>query len=263
MSNPRDRIAEFFRRPYGVGAPLNIYMFVPSRLVRHTKTAWSDPRYFVNRLRVVAYQLPHPSEPWLTQDAVRSIKALPHRGHACLRMGQRQEHVWFARHVSRSSASSTIPAGMRGSRRCCTTRELRQCAVTACRPSSIRRRDCRVPRPLFRFRPHRWCRAQWMYSRRSSQGARRRVDRRRQRRRRLGLFADRRLPPHRDVQRHLADRHLSSETRNWSWPQPFTSSYQSIFEAKSASSSSQGPLRRSFQRSVEAWFSPQTVVTAA
>ena len=99
MTNPRDRIAEFFRRPYGVGAPLNIYMFVPSRLVRHLKTAWSDPRYFVNRLRVVAYQLTHPAEPWLTQDAVRAIKGFLTGDMRAFEWGSGKSTVWLARHV--------------------------------------------------------------------------------------------------------------------------------------------------------------------
>ena len=68
MRNIRYRIAEFFRRPYGVGAPLNIHMFGPSRMAQHAKTAANDPRYFANRIRVMAYQLLHPSEPWLTRD---------------------------------------------------------------------------------------------------------------------------------------------------------------------------------------------------
>src|SRR5262245_57812837 len=99
MTNLRDRISEFFRRPYGIGAPLNIYMFVPSRLVEHSKTAVHNPRYFVSRLRVIAYQLFHPAEPWLTQDALRAIKSFIASDMRAFEWGSGKSTLWLAQQV--------------------------------------------------------------------------------------------------------------------------------------------------------------------
>lgn len=91
-------VQEFFRRPYGTGAPLNVYMFLPTRLLQHAKTAVSDPRYFISRLRVMAYQLRHPGEPWLTQDALRAIKGYIARDMRAFEWGSGKSTVWLARH---------------------------------------------------------------------------------------------------------------------------------------------------------------------
>jgi predicted O-methyltransferase YrrM len=99
VSSLRNRLSEFFRRPYGVGAPLNIYMFAPSQLIRHVKTAIKDPRYFIDRARVVIYQVQHPSEPWLTRDALRAIKAFVHPNMRVLEWGSGKSTSWLARHV--------------------------------------------------------------------------------------------------------------------------------------------------------------------
>lgn len=99
MSSIRDRISEFFRRPYGVGAPLNIHMFLPSRVIRHTKTAVRNPRYFVSRIRVMAYQLLHPSEPWLTKDALRAIKSFIAGNMRAFEWGSGKSTLWLAQQV--------------------------------------------------------------------------------------------------------------------------------------------------------------------
>ena len=99
MRNVRDRISEFIRQPYGVGAPLNIYMFLPARIVQHARTAVRNPRYFVSRIRVMAYQLRHPSEPWLTQDALRAIKSFIAGSMRAFEWGSGKSTLWLAQHV--------------------------------------------------------------------------------------------------------------------------------------------------------------------
>ena len=110
MQDVRQRISEFFRRPYGVGAPLNIHMFAPARIVQHVKTAASDPRYFVNRIRVMAYQFLHPSEPWLTRDALRAIKGFVAGNMRAFEWGSGKSTLWLARHVSEVVSVEHDPA---------------------------------------------------------------------------------------------------------------------------------------------------------
>ncbi len=100
MKSLRSRVSEFFRRPYGVGTPLNIYMFAPSRLIAHLKTAIADPRYFVNRIRVIEYQLLHPSEPWLTKEALRAIKRFVAPDMRAFEWGSGKSTLWLAAHVA-------------------------------------------------------------------------------------------------------------------------------------------------------------------
>jgi hypothetical protein len=96
MGNVRDRVAEFFRRPYGIGAPLNIYMLAPSHLIRHAKTALSDPRYFVSRIRVILYQLRHSSEPWFTAEALRALKGFVNKNMHAFEWGSGKSTLWLA-----------------------------------------------------------------------------------------------------------------------------------------------------------------------
>jgi hypothetical protein len=99
MASFRGRVSEFLRQPYGVGAPLNVHMFAPSRLVHHTGTAIRDPRYFVNRLRVMGYQVVHPDEPWLTKDALRRIKGFLTTNMRAFEWGSGKSTLWLSRHV--------------------------------------------------------------------------------------------------------------------------------------------------------------------
>ena len=110
MTNLRARMSEFFRRPYGVGAPLNIHMFLPSRLAHHAKTAASDPRYFVNRLRVMTYQIIHPDEPWLTKQALQAIKSFLAADMRAFEWGSGKSTLWLSRHVGELVSVEDDPA---------------------------------------------------------------------------------------------------------------------------------------------------------
>jgi len=87
----------FFRKPaQATGTPLNIYMFTPTALVRHTTTLIKDPRYFVNRLRVMVYQVVHPRDPWLTAESIRLINKKLAKDMRGFEWGSGRSTIYFA-----------------------------------------------------------------------------------------------------------------------------------------------------------------------
>jgi Methyltransferase domain len=91
----------FFTKPYGVGAPPNIYMFTPASLARHIKTLVCDPRYFLARVRVAIFQLLHPGYPWLTAWSIKTIEAYLDKSMVALEWGSGLSTVWLARRTGR------------------------------------------------------------------------------------------------------------------------------------------------------------------
>jgi predicted O-methyltransferase YrrM len=75
-------------------------MFLPSRMMRHVQTAVKNPRYFISRIRAMGYQLLHPSEPWLTKDALRALKSFVAGDMRAFEWGSGKSTLWLAQHVS-------------------------------------------------------------------------------------------------------------------------------------------------------------------
>jgi predicted O-methyltransferase YrrM len=89
----------FFSRPHGTGAHLNIFMFTPRNLVRHVKTLCSEPAYFMARLRVMTYQLLHPSAPWLTSKSIRMLERHLDKTMLGLEWGSGQSTIWLSQRL--------------------------------------------------------------------------------------------------------------------------------------------------------------------
>jgi hypothetical protein len=92
-------LANFFRRPSGVGSSLNVYMFTPGHLWRSAKLLCREPRYFVDRLGVLAYQLLHPADPWLTREAIATIDRYLTRDMRGFEWGSGRSTAWLARRL--------------------------------------------------------------------------------------------------------------------------------------------------------------------
>src|SRR5438045_3489360 len=92
-------ISRFLAKPRGVGVPLNIHMFHPLTVVRHFRTLRRDPHYIRDRLSVMAYQVLHPREPWLTQEAIRIIDGYLEPTMVAWEWGSGKSTPWIARRV--------------------------------------------------------------------------------------------------------------------------------------------------------------------
>ncbi len=91
----------FFDKPDGVGAQLNIYMFTPRNLLKILTTLISQPRYFLNRLRVMIYQQTHPNYPWLTAESIKLIESFLSKEKIGLEWGSGRSTVWFAQRMAK------------------------------------------------------------------------------------------------------------------------------------------------------------------
>jgi Methyltransferase domain len=92
-------VTRFFRKPSGVGAPLNAYMFAPRRLLAHVYLLAVNPRYFARRLGVIYYQSLHPNEPWLTADALKILRRILVGDMVGFEWGSGKSTVWLARRL--------------------------------------------------------------------------------------------------------------------------------------------------------------------
>src|SRR6478752_7701283 len=92
-------LTDFFRKPYGVGASLNVFMFTPSRLWHAIKLLACDPRYFLNRIAVLVHQLLHAQDPWLTRDAVLFLDRHLSRDMRGFEWGSGRSTIWFAKRI--------------------------------------------------------------------------------------------------------------------------------------------------------------------
>jgi len=94
-------ICAFFRRPYGVGSPLNLWMFTPRNLLRHLRTLLTQPVYFFHRVQVMTFQFTHPGAPWVTQAAVEFLKTHLRPEMRGFEWGSGRSTIWLASRVSR------------------------------------------------------------------------------------------------------------------------------------------------------------------
>jgi len=102
-------VKRFFARPDGVGAPLNIYMFSPRRLLAHLAGFVRDPGYTIARLRVMAYQLRHPDAPWLTAEVVAWLDRHLTPDKRGFEWGSGGSTVWFARRLGALVSVEHVP----------------------------------------------------------------------------------------------------------------------------------------------------------
>lgn len=100
----------FFARPYGVGAPLNIHMFFPLRLLGHVATVIRRPRYALDRMLVMLFQLRHPDAPWLTAEAVSLLKERLRLDTSGFEWGSGASTLWFARRMGHLVSVEHVPA---------------------------------------------------------------------------------------------------------------------------------------------------------
>lgn len=89
----------FLDKPNGVGSQLNIYMFTPKNLLKNLRTMITQPRYFINRLRVMLYQIVHPGYPWLTAASIKLIEEFLDADKTGFEWGSGESTVWFAKRV--------------------------------------------------------------------------------------------------------------------------------------------------------------------
>lgn len=91
----------FFRRPYGVGSSLNVWMFDPRNLPRYIRTIFKEPAYFYHRLKVMFFQITHPGAPWLTQEAIGFLQHNLRPGMVGFEWGSGRSTIWLAARVRR------------------------------------------------------------------------------------------------------------------------------------------------------------------
>jgi hypothetical protein len=89
----------FGQRAEGVGAPLNVHMFMPRNLAQHVQTLWREPRYFYDRVAVMLDQALHPSDPWLTRAAVNELSGYLQPTMRGFEWGSGRSTLWFARRL--------------------------------------------------------------------------------------------------------------------------------------------------------------------
>jgi predicted O-methyltransferase YrrM len=58
------------------------------------------PRYIVDRVRLAVHERRHPSDPWLTADAVRFLEGWLRPTDRCLEWGSGRSTAWFAARVA-------------------------------------------------------------------------------------------------------------------------------------------------------------------
>lgn len=92
-------ISDFFRKPYGVGSGLNVYMFSPARIVHAFNVLRREPHYFYSRLKVIIYQLLFPKAPWLTQQAIAHLQGYLNTEMMGFEWGSGRSTLWFAKRL--------------------------------------------------------------------------------------------------------------------------------------------------------------------
>lgn len=91
----------FSRRPEGAGTSLTVDMFAPNAVLRHLWTLVHDPRYFCDRTVVLVDQVIHPSDPWLTRNAIKELSRFLTPSMVAFEWGSGRSTVWIARRVKR------------------------------------------------------------------------------------------------------------------------------------------------------------------
>ncbi len=86
----------FGKRPVGTGTPLNVHMFSPHNVLTHSKTLLRNPRYFRDRVVVMADQAVNPKDPWLTRTAVNQLNHYLKPDMLGFEWGSGRSTVWFA-----------------------------------------------------------------------------------------------------------------------------------------------------------------------
>src|SRR5215472_12937868 len=94
-------LRDFFEQPCGVGTGLNIRMFSPRRLKHLWKLLLHERRYLVARGRVIFDQLRHPSDPWLTRDAIEFLQQYLRQNMYGFEFGSGRSTKWLARRIGR------------------------------------------------------------------------------------------------------------------------------------------------------------------
>jgi hypothetical protein len=87
----------FFLRPTGIGTGLNVYMLHPSRIVYAVRLLFTEPIFFIARIRNIIYQLLHPDRPWLTQEAVAFLIDYLTKNMIGFEWGSGRSTLWFAK----------------------------------------------------------------------------------------------------------------------------------------------------------------------
>lgn len=90
---------DFFKRPYGVGAAPNLYMFAPPRLLKTASYLVKDRKYLEARIKVALYQLRYPEAPWLTSRAVQFLIESLTKDMRAFEWGSGRSTLWIAKRV--------------------------------------------------------------------------------------------------------------------------------------------------------------------
>ena len=93
--------SDFLRKPSGVGASVNVYMFRPQRLWHAVKLLILEPSYFFARTAVLIYQMRHPDAPWLTSAAVSYLNDYLTQDMRGFEWGSGRSTKWFAKRVGK------------------------------------------------------------------------------------------------------------------------------------------------------------------
>ena len=93
--------SSFFRKPFGVGSSLNIYMFRPARIWHALKLLFFEHKYFFARLQVIIYQFVHPDAPWLTKTAVSYLDQHIEKQMLGFEWGSGKSTQWFAKRLEK------------------------------------------------------------------------------------------------------------------------------------------------------------------